>query len=407
MNNKNRKLNYLGFVAISVFVFISFFLILVDPHNFINENELVNNETESNNLPLGLEDVDNVLKEVRSRQVSVLWDATNYKKSHRITEEQYVEIVENAQKSLSKYRKYHIEIEAGNYEEANKYVYSSLWYITRAKALTYHYSVQNCINSISETIEKYNGIARFFFFLTNEDREREIELKNDCMSLDRIISSYDDIPRNNNKIITQVEHLRNNKYEEVDDECYTFRKDIIEDYNYQYNSFILKVTFLLLLLVLAFFVGKFVTLERLKSSYQNINELLIVPSDIFSEMHTEKKVNETTIKQILKLSSLPTTIATIIAIIIKFSGLNIVFTAIILVTAVVCVISLLISMLLGIISINRDSERLRRLAYVSFLFGLIFFIFIIVELFFVIGFTSLVSTVEQSIRTFLTNSTAV
>jgi hypothetical protein len=389
--NKN---NYLSLALITVFLGFSLYVMLVEPHNFMEITDLSEEEIEKE-ITIKPEDPNEVERYLSNWPVSILSDANNYKKYGKIDEQQYQQINELLQKGLSEYRDY-------TYDKSNQTLYFSLWYVTRARAHTNHYRVQNCISESINIVNKYKPL---FFFLKSEDREIAKELKKKANRFNNYMEYSNRHPDNINKVISEVKTFWNirNDYKETERTCDKFNTFIDKDYEYQKSFLKIKLLILLAAAIIIFWLGKIITWDRIKKLSASIVSIGKVPHESKKQLFP-KSVKPETIKQIIKLGSLVTTIASIIALFVTILGIN---NWLFISVPIICIICLLASVTLGVVSINTNDERFRRASYYLFLVGMFLFVFFILEIILVINLASLFNSIKQVASTVLTNSTII
>src|SRR3989344_2116760 len=111
-----------------------------------------------------------------------------------------------------------------------------------------------------------------------------------------------------------------------------------------------------------------------------------------------------TIDSVLKINSITTTLVAFLGIVLTISGFNNwIFLGIIL----ICVLSLLSSILFGVIAQNNKSQTHKKICYRLFIFGLAFFIFFFAYI--LIGgiAAEFVKALGESAKTYLNNQTAI
>ena len=381
--NKN-KWNYVGFSFILLIVFFSFVLIFVEPHNLYNlkEESVALNDSNKGNVLLNISDTSSVKNYILGSQQEIIQNANYCKQNNEITESQHLEISEIVKKSIWDYSEYE-----RNTKDSNS-LYESLKWIRYADSLAIYYPLQNCINESTNTIEKYNS---FFFFLKKEDIDTLSNLKKEQECFENYIWWYYEIETDKGINSTVTHYAFYSDYIKAKSDCAKFKKRITDDYNYQYELFKYKIVISILIICLVFIAGNLFKISTLKSMKERV----------FLNIQQTEDVKKETIKQILKLSSLTTTFAALAGIITKILNLN----PILLFIAIICTIFLLVSNLLGVISLNNNKPQLlRKISYQLFIFGSIFFIMIIVGIVFFISIDSITDAVKETI-VFYSNST--
>jgi len=396
------KLGYFTFTLILLFVGLSFFVIFSEPHNFKDIQQSTDFESsEWDNFDL--DDPIAVENYILNLQDSVTSTATSYKKNGKINEQQYVEINELIGRSSSEYRDFRADKSRPLGEETEKALYFSLWHINKARALTIYYDTQNCVTSSLDVVNKFKN---FFFFLNKEDRDTAIELKKDLNGLGKRIKGLDDYPDDVRGAKMDVQSFLNSQrnFQETERQCGKFEPTILADYKYQKFFFKVKVFLAIIFTVIVFILGKIITIANIKRLWK-----FFIPGqknfwDKVLGAIFPKNVKKETIKSILKLSSLATVIVAVGGLIVSVMGLKNWTLAFMI---VICAISLLSSILFGVMSINSGSKNQRRASYFLFIVGLILFIILILELVIVINLASLTMTVKDSLVALLSNSTII
>ncbi len=399
------KLNFLGFSLILLFVGFSFYVMFSEPHNFRNIQEISQKHVEDSNN-LDLESHIEVANHISGSHEAILRTIKSIREDEKITEKQYLEINDMVTKSLEEYNSYKDYIKSNVYNnDTERTLYSSLWYLTKARALTLHYDIHNCVDSSLSITERY---TKFFFFLKKGDRDTMKALKeesnrfNNYMEYKFLSSNY---PYDRNQIISDVKSFFNIKsdFYDAEDECEKFKINITNDYNYQNFLLKYKIVIAVIVIIIFFIAGKILTIRNIREMFSFLSKKTDNTLGIISSIIKPKEIKQKTIEGILKVGSIATTIATLGGVLFRILNLN----WFLLLITVVCVISLLLSILFGIISVNNNSEKMKKWTYYLFLFGMFLFIWIILQFIVFVSINSITTAVKQSIANYLSNSTSL
>jgi len=394
------KLNYFAFILLLVIVIGSFFFVLVEPHSMVDYN--ITMEEFKEKEPFDMNDPDKVSNYILSKNERLQSNFPNLREKNQLTENQIFLILDSTQTSLSRLQEYGQT--GGDPEYINLSLYFSLWEIQKAVFLNEYYQFNNCVN---DTLLLVNNYYPLFFFLKYEDLQKTTELKEQLERFTDNLIVLEERPDNVDNLISESEFLykRTHILEKSNSQCQPFYVYISKDYKYQRLLLKVKIILLLLSAVFIFILGKVVTWKGIKKIISEGFEFTKGTIQGVKKGLMPKLVKEETIKTIVKLGSLVTTMASIIALFTTVLGIRSWgFISI----PLLCVISLLFGIISGIISLNNPKNHmLRKLSYYSFLIGMALFILFILEIILVISLASLFTSIKESISLALTNSTQI
>lgn len=386
--------DYFAFVLIFLVVFGLIFLFFVNPHNlvqtsfndsyndsYISYKEMFNTST----------DIENYIKSNENIPSIARWEKTSGELNQ--TQADFISgLSDRAQQELDTYHG------SKNMDD----LYHSLFYSQMARNYREGYPFLNCADNISSISKEYKPL---FFYLNYEDKKKISDIENTrarILNYLDMVSSYDYMNKPDQILYfaKQSQNFENNVFPEINQlQCANFKDYLSKDYSWQKYLFFIKITFIILLFIIALILGKVLTIKNLSILQKKIEGV----GDRIHNIWSPGKVRNETIQTILKMDSVTATLATFLAITISVSGFNnwIVFWLVF-----ISLLSLLGSILVGVISLNNQSIKSKKYCYRLFVLGLSLFVVSFLSALILGGITSLLKGMADSAKSYFANQTA-
>jgi hypothetical protein len=190
------------------------------------------------------------------------------------------------------------------------------------------------------------------------------------------------------------------KYDLSKLQCERFREYLTKDYQKQRNLLLFKLLLLTILIAILIIFRRGGTREKIRMFVQNIGRGWQWLTTALNPHH----VRNNTVRSILRISPVTTTLVAFLGIALNIGAFNnwgIVF------LVIISVLSLMSSIVLGIVGLNTRNEKEKKACYVLFVVGMfLFLIFFIVVIFSGIG-GAFFKAIVESAKTYLGNQTSV
>ncbi len=383
--------SYKPVIAFSILIGIILLIIFVNPNTF--HKPYFNDTFEEDKY----EDVDlstnyKIEEYVRTRNEWVSDSVLRLKRSGEITEEQGDKIIEESNEA-----KRELDTYKSTGSEAD--LYRALFKTQEAISYKKSYPFFNCVDNVYNLSKRYKPL---FYYLGYKDRERVLELRGSQENLGNYLKYSIRYTEENETILRLVRDTedieRRNKFYEL--KCEQFRDYLTKDYNRQKIWFVFKLLAVITIFVIGFILGNILTKKNFKKIEKKSNWLM----DGIKRAFSPQEIKDETIDSILKINSVTTTLVAFLGIALTISGFNNwIFLGIIL----ICMLSLLTSILFGVIAQNSKSQAHKKICYRLFIFGLAFFIIFFAYI--LVGgiAAQFFKALGESAKTYLNNQTIV
>ncbi len=285
--------------------------------------------------------------------------------------------------------------------DRNRSLYGAYVDVFRSNVLIWNFRLAFCYN---ESVKKIDSMNFLFFDASYDDYStarkyaREMDLLKDTSSIIQNSQPTRDI----SEAIRQLRGLTDKRREYLTQyaKCQAAYSTIAADYNYQKSTLIVKI----LVLVggaLGIFLIAGITLAQLKNVSKNGIRSTKESLGFITYFFNPGKVNEDVIRLIISLNSTISIILAISGFLLQAFLRN---NYIIFFTMIFSIIGLMLSILTGIVSINKKSPKLRKYSYVLFIAGQGLFVFFLIELFILVNTGVVISSIGTALHSFY-NST--
>jgi hypothetical protein len=385
-----RKLNYLGFVLILILICILMTLAFINPHS-IYKSEF-NKTFENSQSDINLKTVIQIVDYIEKRMMNIPGDVLRLKQKNLINYSQEEEIIKTLDMASSEFLDY-----KNNYQEEN--LYQALFYSQASLAYYKSYPFINCANEVSIISSKYTP---FFYYLSQSDKERVSKIIGTSNRLENYLEDNSYYRNNTDNIIRRAKEVFEieQDFDFYELKCEQFKSYLEKDYSRQQLFFFFKLGAGFLILIVGILIGSYFN----KKNFEKITDFGDRVRNIWSKIISPRDIREETIKAILKKDSLIATLVIFISIIYTVGDI-ISFIMAIFVFAIV--ILLILSILLGIISINNNSLTARRYSYLFFVLGIILFVGFFIYLILGGMLFNILDIIGDSAQNFLNNQTGI
>ncbi len=384
-----EKHPYKSIITFSIFIGIILSIILINPITFFSSDFTPTyNESQFKDVDLSTNSSIITYVENKNRYLSDI--VLSSKQRGELTEEQADEIIMisiEAKRTLSSYN--------SNAEEQD--LSTALFYTQQAISLRKIYPFNNCAEEVYNLSKKYKLL---FYYLSYKDRNYILDIYETKGTLENFLGANrvyrEDFERLPNRV-KDVENIED-RYDLYELDCKNFKEYLQEDYKRQKSFFLIKLILIIIIFIAGLILGNFWSKRKSigKKSEKFGNHL--------KKMFSPKTIEDDTIKSILKISSVSTTLVAFLGIALTISGFN---TWFVVGLILVSVLSLLLSILLGVVSLNNREEIYKKWCYWLFVFGLGFFIFFFVYL--LVGgiIVEFLKAIGESAQTYLSNEIVI
>lgn len=375
----------------SFFIIFLLIIILINPKHFSNKDFIDNFTYKDNYENPNLGDVTNIKQYIDITNTHIISGAILDRKQDKINESQKDEIIEKSNLAIQNLRIYE-----QNKKEEN--LFNALFLTQEANSKYKSFSFINCVDYVIDKSEKYTYL---FYYLSQHDKNKLSDLSSTKSRLMNFLDYHSQPKANKEEIISLTKQTHNieDTFNLYDQNCNDFKTYLSEDFRKQRMSLLTKITSLILLAIIFFFIGRFLHAESIRKSIEKSDKIKREFSSIFSP----KEINKETIEKILSLDSIITTILTFLSIIVTIISSKL--PIVILVIIILCVMSLLLSILFGVVSLNSEEYRYKQWCYKLFIFSILFFVFFVGYLIFLGGAGLIINEVISSLKYSLSNQT--
>jgi hypothetical protein len=191
-----------------------------------------------------------------------------------------------------------------------------------------------------------------------------------------------------------------NRYNIYRINCDFFKDYINKDYKRQRYWFLAKLLAVITIFVIGFILGNLLTKKKIKKFEKKSNYII----DGIKQAFSPEEIKDETIESILKTSSVTTALIAFLGIALTISGFN---TWFIVILITLSVLSLLASILIGIIGLNNGKASFKKSCYRLFIFGLSLFIIFFLYIIFFGGIATFFKGMSEAAKTYLNNQTMI
>lgn len=384
-----KKASYLLFILLSVLLIFCFLVTTVNFNIFSKSSfnfSTTFKQVETTSLSTSSE-----IEDFVSRAMGYLpGEAKKMEDSGSINSTHSRDIIENTNRAYDYFSSY----KSGNSRDD---LYRSLFYSQLAFAYYHSYPFINCAENVLDTAEKYRPL---FFYLSESDRVQIEKIRNAQQRLENYLAYDSHYIEDNSTILSRARSSTRveSDFDLYQLKCVEFKNYLNKDYRRQLYWFWFKVSALVISLLAGFIAG--ISIMTIQNSKGKVNRTLRFLELVWSP----KEIKLTTIESILKINSVAAVLIAFLSISINVSGFN---NLIVIGAIFISVLSVLSSLVLGIISLNNEDSKIKLYCYRLFIFGMgwfvIFFIYLICA-----GIISIIlNNVGEAARTYLNNQTLI
>lgn len=381
--------SYKPIIALTIFVGILLLIIFVNPNTFHKGffNDTIE-DTQYNTIDLSSNT--KIVEYIESRTRWASESALDLKRQNKISEEQADKINEE---SIEAQR----ELEAYKSSKNENGLYMALFKTQEVVFYKKAYPFFNCEDEVYNTSKKYFWL---FYYMGDSDRKKVLDLHETRKYMENSLSYSTQYIEDVNRTIMLARDSENieNRYNIYRINCDSFKDYISKDYKRQRYWFLTKLLAVIVIFILGFILGNLLTKKKVKKFERKTNWIMNGIKRAFSP----EKIEDDTIKTILKTSSVTTALVAFLGIALTISGFNTWFVVILILLSV---LSLLASILTGIIGFNNGQESFKRSAYRLFIFGLALFIIFFLYIIFFGGIATFFKGMTEAAKTYLNNQT--
>jgi len=381
--------SYKSIITLIIFVGILLIIIFVNPNTFHKGffNDTIQ-DTQYNTIDL-LSNI-KIIEYIESRTRWISDSVLDLKRQNKISEEQADKINEEgieAQRELDAYKS------SRNENDLNMALFKTQEVIFYKKA----YPFFNCEDEVYNTSKKYFWL---FYYMSDSDRKKVLDLHETRKYMENSLSYSTQYIEDFNRTIMLARDAENieSRYNIYRINCDSFKDYINKDYKRQRYWFLAKLLAVIVIFIVGFILGNILTKKKFKKFERKSNWIMKGVKKAFSP----EKVEDETIKTILKTSSVTTALVAFLGIALTISGFNTWFVVILILLSV---LSLLASILTGIIGLNNGQEPFKKSCYRLFIFGLALFIVFFLYIIFFGGIATFFKGMAEAAKTYLNNQT--
>ena len=259
------------------------------------------------------------------------------------------------------------------------------------------YPFFNCEDEVYNTSKKYYWL---FYYMGDSDRKKVLDLHDTRKYMENALGYSTQYIEDINRTIMLTRDAENieNRYNIYRINCDFFKDYINKDYKRQRYWFIIKLLAVIAIFLVGLVLGNLISKRNIKKFEKHSNSLTNKIKNVFYP----KEVKEETIKSILSINSVTTTILSFFGILLTISGFNNWFMVGLMLISVLLLIT---SILLGVIAMNNKNPKYQLWCYRFFIFGLTFFVFFFAYI--LIGgiISEFFKAASESMKTYLNNQT--
>jgi len=381
--------NYKSIIALTIFIGILLLIIFVNP-NVFHKGYFNNTIQDIQYTTLDLSTNAKISEYIESRIKWISDSALGLKRQNKISEEQADKINEEgieAQRELDNYK--------SNKNENN--LYMALFKTQEVILYKKAYPFFNCEDEVYNLSKRYYWL---FYYMSDIDRKKVLDLHETRKYLDNTLSYSTQYMEDYNRTIMLARDAENieSRYNFYKINCDQFNEYLKKDYQRQRYWFLAKLLAVIFIFILGFIFGNILTKKKIKKFERKSNWIMKGIKKAFSP----EKVEDETIKTILKTSSVTTALVAFLGIALTISGFNTWFVVILILLSV---LSLLASILTGIIGLNNGQDSFKKSCYRLFIFGLALFIIFFLYIIFFGGIATFFKGMAEAAKTYLNNQT--
>ncbi|MEK6889614.1 MAG: hypothetical protein AABX35_00340 [Nanoarchaeota archaeon] len=282
-------------------------------------------------------------------------------------------------------------------EDLNGDIFRSLEFTSKVVAYQNLYPYINCASDVEEIGKRYKPL---FYYLSYYDKKRISDIQSNADRANNFLRQVEYYHEDNQSIINNAKNAQdiNNQLRLYEFDCERFSEYIKNDYSRQKIWFYFKLLAILGLAIIFYILGEKVGRHDKDKFKENSNRL----SEKIKLSFSPKAISLNTIKSIVSINSVTSTFVAFIVVAINISALN---NWIVVGSIILSVISLLSSLLLGVIAINNQEEFYKRWCYRMFVIGILLFVGFFLMFIFSGSISSIFSGAKESLQTFLNNQT--
>lgn len=375
----------------SFFVIVILLIILINPKLFKSTDfDRSFNRTENEHILL--DTVEKIKEYIQIRNDFLPNDASGLQRRGIINVSQSNIVISTSTRAKEDFREY-------KSNGIEKKLYSALFYTQLAISYKTIYPFINCVTEVIDTAQKYHPL---FFYLGEYDKEKVLELEN---TKDRLLNGLENHERYREEpeqiiSLTKYAHNIEEDFRLYELRCDQFNLYIQKDYRRQRLLVLFKFLVFVVAIIVSFVLGRILSRNNINIFTEKTESII----EIIKKIFLPKRVEEETISTILKINTVTTTIVAFLGISLTISGLNNILVTILIILSV---LSLLSSILTGIVALNNQEEFFKRWCYRLFMFGL--FLFIIFFLYLIIfgSLTLIFKGVLESTKNYFSNQTII
>lgn len=383
-----KKLPYILFFILAILIIISFLITFINPNVFTKpyyNNSVFEREYDQTQLSTNYQ-----IKDFVERMIGYLpGEAKDMEDLGKINSTQSKQIIDNTNQAYN----FYVSYKSSNNQND---LYKSLFYAQLALAYSKANPYITCANKVLSTSEKYYPLV---YYLSKADRDTALIIQDTKKGFENFLG-YTSYYSEDNKTILSKAQSTLRAYQDLTyrANCDQFELYIKQDYTRQSNWFIFKATALILIFIIGFIIGVALV------SYQKNEKKIEKKISFINKIWCPRKIEDPTIESILKINSITAALIAFLSISLNIAIFN---NWIIVGSIIISVLLVLLSILLGIISLNNKNEKLKLYCYRSFILGI--GLFVIFFAYLLIGgiIAKFLENIGESARTYLNNQTII
>jgi len=386
-----RAQSYSSLIIFIILIMLLLGIFFVNP-KVLWKNDFKAESNETNYKEVKLTNNEEIVTYIGTWVEAMPGAALREKTRGEINEAQADEIIENNEEARGRLRTYQ-----SNGDE--KELYWALFYTQVERSYYYAYPFINCVDQVSNTSRKYTPL---FYYLSQADTETIGELERTKRSIDNSLESNTHPTEDKETIITSTKEAENieQRYHLSKLQCERFRDYLTKDYQKQRNLLLFKLSLLAILIAIFIIFRRGGTREKINTFTQNV----ALGWQWLTTALYPHHVRNSTVRSILKISPVTTTLVAFLGIALNIGAFN---NWVIVFLVIISVLSLMASIVLGIVGLNTGNEKEKKACYALFVFGMfLFLIFFIVVIFSGIG-GAFFKVIAESAKIYLGNQTSV
>lgn len=381
--------SYKSIIALTIFVGILLLITFVNPNTF--HKGYFNDTTQDTQYnTIDLSSNTKIIEYIESRTKWASESALDLKRQNKISEEQADKINEEAIEAQR-------ELDAYKSSKNENDLYMALFKTQEVVFYKKAYPFFNCEDEVYNTSKKYYWL---FYYMGDSDRKKVLDLHDTRKYMENALGYSTQYIEDINRTIMLTRDAENieNRYNIYRINCDFFKDYINKDYKRQRYWFIIKLLAVIAIFLVGLVLGNLISKRNIKKFEKHSNSLTNKIKNVFYP----KEVKEETIKSILSINSVTTTILSFFGILLTISGFNNWFMVGLMLISVLLLIT---SILLGVIAMNNKNPKYQLWCYRFFIFGLTFFVFFFAYI--LIGgiISEFFKAASESMKTYLNNQT--